>query len=298
MDFNVFLSGGGTRLAAHLGALKAIEDRSARIAAWSGASAGSLVAAVLAAGFTHEAAFDLMMQTDYRRFLKIRPLRMMRDYGLYSGDAFEKWLDRQLGGARFRSLDVPFSVVATDITTGSPYIFSHDETPDEKIAAAVRCSISIPGVFGVRRIEESVLTDGTLTTVTPEQLFPDETFPSLIVRMLRDANSRLPYRRRFGLASFISRMMEILLRAADDYCQPDAFTHEIRLQLDTESPLSFGITPQAKQQLFQVGYRQTSQLLGGTSADNHQRLEGIVMERATALEKSGDHCNLLAVINS
>lgn len=272
MDTNVFLFGGGTRLAAHVGALKAMQDHGHCIRGWSGASAGSLVAAVYTAGWSHEQAYELMMETNYRRFLKVRPLRMMRDFGIYSGDRFEKWLDGLLGGARFRSLDVPFSVVATDITTGAPFVFSHDHTPNEKIAAAVRCSISIPGIFGVRRLKGSVLTDGTLTTVTAGQLFPDESLPSVIVRMKKDPNSLFPHRSRFVLASFIGRMMEILLRAADDYCRPETFTHDCCLHLHAESPLSFGIQPETKHSLYELGYGQTDSQLAAIDRRRFSRI--------------------------
>ena len=285
MGVNVFLFGGGTRLAAHVGAVKAITDSGQQITAWSGASAGSLVGAVYSAGWSHEQAFELMMETNYRRFLRIRPLRMMRDFGIYSGDAFEKWLDELLGGARFRSLDIPFSVVTTDITTGAPLVFSHDETPDAKIATAVRCSISIPGIFGVRRLGESVLTDGSLTTVTADQLFPDAGLPSLIVRMKRDPDSLFEHRSRFGLASFISRMMEILLRAADDYCRPETFTHDCCLHLGTNSPLTFGITPETKQELFDLGFEQTGKQL---MAATFERLSQIYDEIFTNEECEND----------
>ena len=119
-----------------------------------------------------------------------------------------------------------------------------------KVATAVRCSISIPGIFGVRRIGDSILTDGSLTSVTAGQLFPDSSIPSLIVRMKRDPNSQFAHRRKFGLRSFISRIMEILLRAADDYCRPETFTHDCCLHLNSNSPLSFGITPETKKELF------------------------------------------------
>lgn len=85
MQTDVFLQGGGTRLAAHLGALRAIDECGGRIAAWSGASAGSLVAAVMASGFMPAMAFDLMLETDYRQFLDMRPMSLFRGFGLCSG---------------------------------------------------------------------------------------------------------------------------------------------------------------------------------------------------------------------
>jgi hypothetical protein len=104
---NVFLVGGGTRLAAHLGALKAIEEQRGPVGAWAGASAGSLIAAVRAAGFSHGMAVDLMLETHYRQFFDVRPLEIFRGYGLCSGKRLEKWLNVVLRGIRFKDLPQP-----------------------------------------------------------------------------------------------------------------------------------------------------------------------------------------------
>ena len=92
MEFNLYLSGGGTRLAAYLGALREIEERGGRVAQWAGSSAGGLLAAVLASGYSHEQALSLLMRTDFRQFLDFRPTGVLRRYGIYAGKRLEKWL--------------------------------------------------------------------------------------------------------------------------------------------------------------------------------------------------------------
>jgi len=261
MSWNVYLHGGGTRLAVHLGALKALEEHNADITAWAGTSAGSLVAAVMACGYSHQAAFELMMETDYRMFLDRSALRMLRNYGLCSGRKFESWLDNVLGGARFKSLDRPFAVVATDVATGNARIFSHDHTPEIKIATAVRCSIGIPGIFGVRRLGAEAFIDGAFAAVDPAELFPNPNAPSAVVRLHRDPAAELP-RKRLGLAAYIGRVMEIMLRCADDLCCPEWFTHDLRLAIDHSGPMAFGMAAEEKQQLYEQGYQKSRRMLG------------------------------------
>lgn len=255
MECCTYLHGGGTRLAAHLGALQALQERNGKTVAWAGASAGSLVAAVMAAGFSHRQACELMLDTDYRMFLDRSAFRMLRDYGLCSGKRFEKWLDGVLGGARFDSLDVPLSVVATNVATGDAHVFSQRQTPELKVATAVRCSIGIPGVFGVRRVGTDMFVDGALTVIDPARLFPFPADASVVVR-LRAHALPMARRRSFGPAAYVRRIMEIMLRCADDLCSPEWFTHDIQLHLAPDSPVAFGMTPAEKRELYELGREQ------------------------------------------
>ena len=256
MQCNLFLNGGGTRLAVYLGGLKMLEEHGVEVTAWSGASAGSLVASVMASGYSLDQAFELMLHTDYRQFLDIRPLKMIRDFGLCSGAAFERWLDGVLDGRRFRDLDVPFSVVCTNVTTGQPLIFSNENTPEAKVATAVRGSIGIPGVFGVHRVDGNALIDGTLTVVEPEMLFPNMTLPSFLIRMASNRSAPMERRDKFGLTGYLRRIIEIMLRCTDDLCQPELWSHDLCLTTGAHSPIRFGMSAEDKHELHHSGYLQ------------------------------------------
>lgn len=273
MDVQTYLHGGGTRLAAHLGALKALEAAGVNVVHWAGASAGSLVAAVSAAGFRHNEAVDLMLNTDYRRFLDRSTYRMIRDYGLCSGKRFEKWLDGVLGGARFASLDAPLSVVATEMSTGNAHVFSPRTTPDMKIATAVRCSIGIPGIFAARRIGGEMFVDGALSVIDPSTLFPPVDLPSVLVRLRTDAHAPFARRERLGPAAYIHRSMEILLRNVQDHCNPGWFTHDLQIQVGSHLPMAFHLTAEDKQSLYDGAFRQATAALTGTPIDAPPRSE-------------------------
>lgn len=262
MDCNLYLHGGGTRLPAHVGALTCLEDHGVHVASWAGTSAGSLVAAVVCAGgYSMPRAYDLMLETDYKQFLDIRPFRMFRNLGLCSGKRFEKWLDNILGGARFRSLDAPLSIVAADVCTGRAHIFSHDNTPEAKIATAVRCSIGIPGIFGVRKTAEGTFVDGSLAKVEPRQLFPDDHDPSILIRLKSNLDDDLPYRKKFRPISYMRRVVEMMFRCAEDLCSPEQFTHDLELRVSSSAAFTFGITPDQKHKLFDEAYRHTHDYL-------------------------------------
>lgn len=261
MQTDVFLQGGGTRLAAHLGALRAIEECGGQIAAWAGASAGSLVAAVMASGYTPAMAFDLMLETDYRQFLDMRPMSLFKGFGLCSGRQFEKWLDGVLGGMRFQDLDVPLSVVCLNIETGGPFVFSNKRTPEAKIATSVRCSISIPGIFAVGRHEKETLVDGSLSYVEPADLFPAGQNPAVTVRFVRNRTERLRTSRPLRFTAYVERLADIVFEAAERRNQQQFWTHRLPIDTGPHSLANFSISREAKQELFRAGYEQSLEIL-------------------------------------
>lgn len=253
---NVFLLGGGTRLAAHLGALQAIEEHAGPVRGWAGASAGSLVAAVRAAGYSHDQAVELMLETNYRQFFDVRPLELLRGYGLCSGKRLEKWLNVVLRGARFSDLKSHLAIACTNIETGAPQVLSPIETPDVNVAAAVRCSVGIPGLFAVKRLNGAVLVDGGLTPIDEGLLFPPQSGSVLTIRMLRDRQSR-PMRTGFGWASYVQRIASLLLDAGDDprFSAPPTQSL-LTIRTGGHSAVDFDLTPHDKRDLLRSGYEQ------------------------------------------
>lgn len=257
MELNVCLLGGGTRLAAHLGALKGIADQGGQIRGWAGASAGSLVAAVRAGGYSHEMAVELMRETDYRQFLDFRPLGLFRGYGLCSGRRFEQWLDGVLRGQRFGDLQSPLSVICTNIRTGEPFIFSNENTPDVKVATSVRCSIGIPGIFAIRRMGGAILIDGSLATVDDEMLFPGCGRETISVRLVRNQVARLAESKRFGLTTYVQRVAGMLLDAADEpSIGGDQWRRTLLVRTGVHSSVNFDLTVEEREELYAMGYEQ------------------------------------------
>ncbi len=257
MDVNVCLLGGGTRLASHLGALKGIEDHGGRVRALAGASAGSLVAAVLAGGFTHEMAVDLMRDTNYRQFLDIRPLGLIRGFGLCSGRKFEQWLDGILKSQRFEDLQTPLSVICTNIQAGEPFVFSRETTPEVKVATAVRCSIGIPGIFAVRRLKGAVLIDGSLAAIEDHLVFPDSPHETVTIRLVRDNSGKLPASRRFGLSTYVLRVAGMLLDSADEPSMSgEKWRKTLLVRTGLHSSVDFDLPTEARDELYAMGYEQ------------------------------------------
>ncbi len=257
MDINLFLRGGGTRLGANLGALKSIWEQGGNVVNWAAASSGGVVASYFACGYSNEKVKDILMETDFKQFLDFRPTSFLRKYGIYSGDKLEAWVNEITRERRFGDLDIPLSILALDIETGEPFVFSRERTPKALLGTAVRCSIGIPGVFTVREYEGHKLIDGVLAAVEEDELFDNERRPTVTIRLARDLDSAKIPIRKFSLQMYVQQLAILLLDAVDRARIPeDKWKRTLVLRLGNYSPINFNMSDAEKRDLYDMGYEQ------------------------------------------
>lgn len=223
---DVVLEGGGMRGIAHVGALCAAEARGYRWQHCAGTSAGALVAALLAAGYTATELYATLSKADFSCFVRdpgavgcwpVQLARLVRYGGLHTGNALEAFM-RELLAAKhvrtFADLVVPgqenapkssrfryrLVVIASDITNGKMLrlpqdLISYGLDPDAlEIALAVRMSASIPFIFRpiLQRDHAGCLyriVDGGLLSNFPIDLFDvadQPAYPTLGLRLVDD----------------------------------------------------------------------------------------------------------------
>lgn len=162
MEITLALGGGGVRGVAHLGVIRTLEKNDFRIRAIAGTSAGGMVGAVYAAGFSTEdieAAFNEIKQDwSFSRRPDDKPSLL----GL-SGIA-EK-LRELLGDKTFDDLKIPFAATAVSLKSGNEIILRKG-----KVIDAVMATIAIPGVFPCQEIGGRVLMDGGVLDPVPIQV--------------------------------------------------------------------------------------------------------------------------------
>ncbi|AIQ13686.1 patatin-like phospholipase family protein [Paenibacillus durus] len=167
MEINAVFEGGGVKGISLAGAVQASEEAGVTFKRVAGTSSGSIVASLLAAGYSGEEMSRIIQGTSFRSFLKRSPffntkligpaLRVMLKKGLYSGEALESWIRgilRQRGIVSFRDLPPgKLSIIASDITDGRLVVLpegleEYGINPDNfEVAKAVRISCSIPYFF-------------------------------------------------------------------------------------------------------------------------------------------------------
>ncbi len=158
------LSGGGSRAAAQLGALKALNDNDIEISAYSGTSAGSMVAVLAADGVDPEIA---LKEIDSFSIFTMVNLSYSLS-GLSNLKKIKKSLSRLLSTENLEDLPVPTLIAATNLNAGKIRIF--DKGP---IIERVLASSSIPVLFAPQNIDGSNYVDGGMLMNLPAEPLKD-----------------------------------------------------------------------------------------------------------------------------
>ncbi|PIE55449.1 MAG: patatin [Dethiosulfovibrio peptidovorans] len=154
------LGGGAARGCAHIGILRAFQEKNIPVAAIAGTSIGAIVGAVHASGGLDHLE-TLLLELDPFNLLSYFDV-VFPYSGLVDGQKVTKLLRDILGDRSFQDLPLPFAVVATDLRDGSEVILAEGVVID-----AVRASIAVPGVFTPLMMGEAPLVDGGLVNPVP-----------------------------------------------------------------------------------------------------------------------------------
>ncbi|MBK6741748.1 MAG: patatin-like phospholipase family protein [Hydrogenophilales bacterium] len=156
----VVLGGGSARGFAHIGVVKALEAGGIRPDLIVGCSAGSLVGAFWAAGYTGTRMEELAMKVQDSEVIDL--VTGKPQYGLVAGRSLQNFVNQGLGNKPLEKLKTPFAAVATRYPSGELAVFSEGDA-----GFAVRASCSIPGVFIPASAQGSEFLDGGLISPIP-----------------------------------------------------------------------------------------------------------------------------------
>lgn len=152
------LGGGAVRGFAHIGVIKTLEAHGIVPDMVVGTSAGSVVGALYAGGYTgfelQKIAFQLEQESvgDW----------VLPDRGFIKGEMLQNFINRALQNRVIERMNKPFAVVTTELQTGEMAVFRRGNT-----GMAVRASSSIPGVFQPVNIGGKEYVDGGLVSPVP-----------------------------------------------------------------------------------------------------------------------------------
>jgi len=162
MDISVALGGGGARGNAHIGVLRRLEKEGYRIRAIAGTSAGGVIAAFYAAGYTPDEIEAIFTGMDQNRLFG----RSSKDGPSILGLAgVSKVLERYLGERTFAELKLPCSISAADIQSASEVIINEGRVID-----AVLATIALPALLPPQELGRYRLVDGARMDPVPVSL--------------------------------------------------------------------------------------------------------------------------------
>ncbi len=152
------LGGGAARGFAHIGVIQVLEEQGIKVDLVAGTSAGSLVAALYAAGKNGREMATLAEGMDEGAITDWAfPTR-----GLIRGEALARYVRDKTGNKLIEQMVMPLGIVATDLSDGSAILFRSGDT-----GAAVRASSSVPAVFQPVKIGTRDYVDGGLVAPVP-----------------------------------------------------------------------------------------------------------------------------------
>jgi NTE family protein len=258
------LAGGGTRLTAHIGVLKALEQFNIEIDHIVGVSGGSIVSSLYASGKTIAEIKEIALTTEYKKFRGFSLIKLIRKGGLSSGNIFQKWIDEILEGKTFSQLDKNLHIVATDLKTGAPVIFDKENTPNVKVSLAIRFSMSIPLVFSFKSFGKHLMADGSI--LSEDALHRDwakDGTPILCFRLKgQHEYNDIKINRWFPIVNYITLLIRTFMTTISREYINDAFWHNtIVINTGNCSGVDFSMDNEDKNDLFEKGYQTTIELM-------------------------------------
>ncbi|MGH9740782.1 MAG: patatin-like phospholipase family protein [Candidatus Acidiferrum sp.] len=158
------LGGGFSRGFAHLGVLQVLEQNHIPVSHIAGTSIGSILGAAYASGAPLARIIATCKTIRFRDIARWRVSRL----GLASNHRLTDLIEHVFESRTFEELRIPMAVVATDLGSGDPVVFTHGD-----LSEAIRASCAFPGLFEPVKIGTRCLADGGLVAPVPTQAARD-----------------------------------------------------------------------------------------------------------------------------
>jgi NTE family protein len=299
---DLVFEGGGVKGIGLVGAFSVLEERGYEPQNIAGTSAGSILATLIAARYSAAELHELVLGLDFLSFedrawedkmpLLGTPLSVLKDQGIFEGDAFYGWIHDCLaakGVRTFSDLRSDFvdeeryryrvNVIASDVTAHRLLVLPQDarafgiDPDDLDVALAVRMSMSIPFFFEpVRMVDpltgrEHLIVDGGVLSNFPIWLFdsggePDwPTFGLLLVEPDPESplGARIPSyqpspRWVGGTIGYVKSLVQTMLEAHDRlYVAKANFARTIPIKTLGVGTTEFDLSRERADALFESG---------------------------------------------
>ncbi len=152
------LGGGAAKGFAHVGVIKKLEEAGIHPDLIVGTSAGAVVGALYAYGYSGVELERMSRQIEESQLTDWS----LPNRGVIKGQALQGFIDRAVQHQPLEKLKRPLAVVATDLHSGEIVVFRSGDT-----GMAVRASSTIPGVFQPVTIDRREYVDGGLVSPVP-----------------------------------------------------------------------------------------------------------------------------------
>lgn len=169
--FTLVLSGGGLKGLAHIGVLRALEERGLIPSAIIGSSMGSLVAAAWATGMPLKEMIERALTVRRRDIFQVAHADMafkrMRAQAVYRREPLDQLIKSLVGDVTFHDLPRRLLINTVELNSGMQVFWGLPGLRDARVADAVFASCALPGIFPPRQIQGRWFVDGAVTENLP-----------------------------------------------------------------------------------------------------------------------------------
>lgn len=240
------LSGGGAKGIAHLGVLKALEERGIEVDYISGVSAGAIMGALYADGNTPEDICQFIKKSD---LYKMVSLTMPTKGGFTRMDQFRSFIEKKLKAKTFGELKIPLVVNATELNSGKNVYFDEGKLIDCIIASA-----SVPIFFRPAKIGRKEYVDGGIFCNLPAKILKRKGC-SIIIGV--HVNPITPQAKFDGLFDVSERVFHLAVNGntVDE-------KRDCHIMIETTKAQKYGMFDASKaEEILQVGYEEANKVL-------------------------------------
>lgn len=291
MKIDGVFEGGGVRGIAHVGAICALEEHGYEWERVAGTSAGAIIAALLACGYTGEELRIIINNINYTNFLtktgldKIpligKGVNVWFNMGIYKNDFIEQWLENLLskkGIYCFSDLPNPdgLKIIASDISNGNMVIFPDDlpqygfSNKKFSIAKAVRMSSTIPFFFQPVKWktpkwkQPCYMLDGGILSNYPIWIFDSPNiprWPTFGFHFVKDEIQAEPMHFEEPVSMF-KGLFKTMMQAHDlRYLNTEARARTIKIPAGKITSTNFNLNDEEKEWLYHSGYQAAENFL-------------------------------------
>jgi len=268
MKLGLVLAGGGIRGAAHIGAIKALEEDGIKVDVVAGTSAGSMVAALYGMGYTADEMYEILKKyaktvmgiTPRYLFENLRENNGIKVKGIVSGVNIEKVFQEIAKVKKIETIDdikMPIAIIASDLLQSRKVVFTNrknlteDSYPEDiNIGTAVRASCSVPGVYAPVEIENYQLVDGGIFNNLPVKEAKDIGADKILAIKFNIKNKR-KYNTLYNIA------MQSIDLMTENLIQDSIEQSDVLINLDLKDTKSFNLSK--IEMCYEQGYKQTKE---------------------------------------
>lgn len=215
------LSGGGAKSAAHVGALRALEECGVHPDRYVATSMGAVVAAAFAAGCAYDEVLRRLLLVTRRDVARLSWSLLSGPFatGLLQVDRLRETIARLVPAQRFADLHTPLTVTAVDVATGDLLLFGEGGDTGVPLVDALTASCALPIFYPPVVIGGRPCADGGLRAVlplttaaafAPDAIFAVRVGPSFAARPPERATATPP------LLLAHNRAMRVMMAAQTD----------------------------------------------------------------------------------